>query len=219
MAPKKKISTYLREKLQHAFNVFDADRSGALSLDELQAIFQRPGGGCPLSDEQVQELFLEFDVNKDGVLEFDEFAAFWTDSIGEAGDDLLYMASKEKKRPIKAKTEAAAVAIGTAIVPKKVKGTKKFTLLSKTELDMRLQTELTKQKTYRDRAQSTATLTFERKLGAALIRTDKDNVLKAGKLDKYLKMLIRSWDKNGDNQVREEMLFSSKRSSMQLISS
>jgi hypothetical protein len=203
----KKISAYLKEKLQHAFNVFDTDHSGALSLDELREVFQRPGGGCPLSDEQVQELFHEFDVNHDGVLEFDEFAAFWTGTLGEAGDDLLYMASKEKKKPAKAGPGVAPAPAKPAVksaslITRRGKATKTFTLESKTNLDMRLQAELTKQQKYKANAESTSSLTFERKLGAALIRNDKSNVLKAGKLDKYLATLLRSWDKNGDNAVR-----------------
>ena len=72
MAPKPKgvpkSTADKEEQLRAAFNVFDEDGSGALSLEELRAVFQRPGGGNALSDEQVDALFTEFDVNGDGVL-------------------------------------------------------------------------------------------------------------------------------------------------------
>ena len=68
MAPDKST----RDELKQAFDVFDTDGSGALSLEELRAVFQRPGGGNALSDEQVEQLFAEFDENGDGVLQFEE---------------------------------------------------------------------------------------------------------------------------------------------------
>ena len=37
-----------------AFKLFDVDGDGSLSVDELQAVLQRPGGGAPLSNEEVQ---------------------------------------------------------------------------------------------------------------------------------------------------------------------
>ena len=46
-----------------AFRVFDKDGSGALSADELKAIFKRPGGGSPLSDADIAEIIAMFDTN------------------------------------------------------------------------------------------------------------------------------------------------------------
>lgn len=202
MAPKAKIAIRVKELLQAAFNVFDEDNSGALSLDELRAIFQRPGGGCPLTDEQVELLFHEFDVNGDGVLQFEEFAAFWTTTIGDVGDDLLNEVTKDKKSAPMQKSKSPMPLRGPSNVLAKPKAsTKKFQLQSQMELGRRLQTELARQKECKDRAAMTMTTTFERKLGAALIRNDKDKVLKAGKHEKYLANLIRSWDKNGDNVI------------------
>ena len=48
-----------------AFHVFDKDGSGALSTDELKAVLTRPGGGQPLSDEEVADIIKEFDINGD----------------------------------------------------------------------------------------------------------------------------------------------------------
>ena len=55
----------------------ELDKSGSLSHAELKAALKRPGGGIPLSDEEVAEIISEFDTNQDGELQFDEFAAFW----------------------------------------------------------------------------------------------------------------------------------------------
>ena len=48
-----------------AFHVFDKDGSGALSTQELKAVLTRPGGGQPLSDEEVLDIVKEFDLNGD----------------------------------------------------------------------------------------------------------------------------------------------------------
>ena len=50
-----------------AFNVFDSDGSGALSVDELREALTRPGGGNALSDADLQAIIDEFDANGDGV--------------------------------------------------------------------------------------------------------------------------------------------------------
>ena len=56
------------KRFREAFNVFDADGSGALSVAELRAVLTRPGGGTPLSDAEVEAIIAEFDTNGDGVM-------------------------------------------------------------------------------------------------------------------------------------------------------
>ena len=68
--------------LEEAFNIFDKDGSGALSVDELQQVLTRPGGGAPLSREEVAEIISEFDTNNDGELQYEEFVALWNNSLG-----------------------------------------------------------------------------------------------------------------------------------------
>ena len=60
-----------------AFRVFDRDGSGALSVDELKLVLKRPGGGHPLSDEEVAKIIETWDLNGDGMLQFEEFERMW----------------------------------------------------------------------------------------------------------------------------------------------
>ena len=46
-------------ELRKAFKVFDKDGSGALSIAEMRAVLTRPGGGAPLSDEEVAAVIAE----------------------------------------------------------------------------------------------------------------------------------------------------------------
>ena len=48
---------------KNAFEVFDADKSGALSIEELKHVLTRPGGGAPLTDEEVAAIISEVDQN------------------------------------------------------------------------------------------------------------------------------------------------------------
>ena len=186
-------SSKKQKELLEAFKVFDTSGDGALDVGELKAIFQRPGGGHALSDEQVQELFDEFDVNGDGVLEFAEFSSFWSDSFGDAGDDLL------RESVTSSKTQAASSGSGSGKT--KVPKAKDIKLQPAAELDAKLLAEQEMAKKLEDSATDAVSLSFERRLGAALIRNDKGNELKAGKLDKYLSTLIRKWDSNGDGVI------------------
>ena len=50
--------------VEAAFHHFDTDNSGALSVDELREVLKRPGGGAPLSDEEIQQIIDEFDASE-----------------------------------------------------------------------------------------------------------------------------------------------------------
>ena len=56
--------------LRRAFEAFDTDKSGSLSVEDLKAILSR--GKSPLTDADVQEIVDQFDENKDSVLQIDE---------------------------------------------------------------------------------------------------------------------------------------------------
>ena len=57
------------DKIRQAFEAFDTDSSGSLSVSELAGVLRRPGGGNPLSDDEIAAVIEMFDVNGDGTLE------------------------------------------------------------------------------------------------------------------------------------------------------
>ena len=63
-----KEKAFTLSNLKMAFNYFDADKSGKISVFELKKAL---GMGC--SDEMFANLIKEFDENKDGEISFDEF--------------------------------------------------------------------------------------------------------------------------------------------------
>ena len=64
-------------RIQRAFEKFDTDGNGSLSIAELKAVLKRPRGGSPLTDEDVAEIIADYDVNGDGELQLNEFALMW----------------------------------------------------------------------------------------------------------------------------------------------
>ena len=69
-------------ELRRAFAIFDTDGSGGISSAELKAVLQRPGGGSPMTDEQVQAILDTFSTRDDGELQFEDFKAWW---LGDGG--------------------------------------------------------------------------------------------------------------------------------------
>jgi hypothetical protein len=64
-------------RIMRAFEKFDTNGNGSLSIAELKAVLKRPGGGRPLTDEDVAEIIADYDVNGDGELQLNEFALMW----------------------------------------------------------------------------------------------------------------------------------------------
>ena len=69
-----------KQNLQNAFNFFDKDKTGTLSVHELKDIFSSTqlsdsviGANNEAIDKYISELLDKYDTNKDGQLSFDEF--------------------------------------------------------------------------------------------------------------------------------------------------
>merc|ERR1719456_389289 len=75
--------------LHHAFEVFDTNGNGCITLDELAMML---GGDGPLSGvlpegSSVAEVFAEIDLSHDGVITFPEFKRYLTSGRGDARAD------------------------------------------------------------------------------------------------------------------------------------
>lgn len=57
--------------LKQAFEAYDTDGSGKISMKELAAFFKNQGSA--LSKQQVKDLMEEVDLNHDGEIDFEEF--------------------------------------------------------------------------------------------------------------------------------------------------
>ncbi len=56
------------EKLKEAFNLFDIDKSGKISRDEIERLLKLKG-----NSEEVNAIMEKHDINKDGEIDFKEF--------------------------------------------------------------------------------------------------------------------------------------------------
>lgn len=58
------------KNLKHAFNMFDENKDGSISMDEIKKVL---GKGRKYSEETWRKVMDEADKNKDGKITFDEF--------------------------------------------------------------------------------------------------------------------------------------------------
>ena len=84
--PKNKMNKY-----KEAFNKYDKDSSGNLSINEIQKIAKDLG--YPMTKEEVQEAFAE--VGGDGKIDFDEFVMLMEEYIHSLGEDELLKAFRD----------------------------------------------------------------------------------------------------------------------------
>lgn len=63
------------DEVIEAFQVFDRDHNGFLSVQEFKYILMNLGN--KFSEEEVKEIFDESDMNSDGKLAYREFVEFW----------------------------------------------------------------------------------------------------------------------------------------------
>lgn len=232
--------------IRAAFDVFDTDKNGALSVAELKKVLTRPGGGSALTDEEVRAIISEFDANDDGEMQFEEFAIFWAptlyndpvpveppparlsvlDAIDAApGSTVRFspapMAEVAPVAPVAAagrkggasstgnskhvatsRKPALAVLQAAsppepAIKPKKPPTVSEKTLRPSASLLAEAEEASTEAVKLNATAGSTSDVTFERRLGAALMR----NAM-LSKSKSTLNDLVRAFDRNGDGEVQ-----------------
>ncbi|KAK2628853.1 hypothetical protein QTJ16_001956 [Diplocarpon rosae] len=65
----------VEDEMRSAFNVFDKDGSGTISVEELGALMKTFGEN--LSDEDLKTMIQEVDKNGDGSIDYEEFLNFF----------------------------------------------------------------------------------------------------------------------------------------------
>ena len=60
-----------KKNLELAFQAFDKDNSGAISIDEIMLIFKKTNNDVDI--KIFENMIKEADINGDGEIEFDEF--------------------------------------------------------------------------------------------------------------------------------------------------
>ncbi|CAF0929142.1 unnamed protein product [Rotaria sordida] len=67
-----------REELFRAFQVFDLDQNGFITMEELRAVLQATGDRP--TDEDALEMIAEADIDGDGRINYDEFVLIMTNN-------------------------------------------------------------------------------------------------------------------------------------------
>jgi len=95
--------------IQEAFELFDEDGNGTVSVEELQKVLIRPGTPDMLfSYEEARSVLRRFDQNGDDELELDEFATLWTSKRRPTADE----AKREKLQALDDDMSHATVVCG-----------------------------------------------------------------------------------------------------------
>ena len=68
--------------MKYAFDYFDTDNSGDITLSEIEAkFFQTSKNQTPNSKKELKNLFDKIDINGDGKISFEEFSIMIKDII------------------------------------------------------------------------------------------------------------------------------------------
>ena len=170
------------QRYRDAFNIFDKDGSGALSVSEIKAVLTRPGGGAPISDAEAEALIADFDTNGDGELQFEEFAVMW----GCSPEDL-------EQQPAEGNSS-----VSEQEEPKGGGGKKKKKPLKTVAQLTELLTEAEAELAAHDKASEPPS--FERRLGEAL-QKKQSNLSRRLSKKEAVNEIMKSWDKNGDGEI------------------
>ena len=65
------------KQVLEAFNTFDRDKNGYISIDEMKHILDIVDEDAKLTEHEIEEIFKEADLNQDGKLDYHEFVQFW----------------------------------------------------------------------------------------------------------------------------------------------
>ncbi|KAL5202426.1 hypothetical protein ABZP36_013378 [Zizania latifolia] len=74
-----------RVELEQVFRLYDANRDGKISADEMESVLRALG--APPGPGEVQRMMEEMDTDRDGFVDLTEFAAFHCGARGGGGGD------------------------------------------------------------------------------------------------------------------------------------
>ena len=60
---------------REAFNLFDKDGNGRITVSEIREVMVSMGGNKP-TDDEIRDLIADIDTDNNGTLEFEEFLVF-----------------------------------------------------------------------------------------------------------------------------------------------
>ena len=113
------------ERIQRAFELFDTDGNGSLSIAELKAVLTRPGGGHALTDKEVTAIIAEFDANGDGELQIDEFALMWGPLVEQQQQQQQQEEEEEEEEEDEEDDDTPLATPSTSFIRRLVKGATK----------------------------------------------------------------------------------------------
>jgi len=73
------------EELQQAFNLFDANKDGMISMEEMRMLLTKVGG--QMSEGQVKAVMAIADRDKNSLIDFAEFHSLWSLVLGEIEEE------------------------------------------------------------------------------------------------------------------------------------
>ena len=96
------------EKLKEAFDIFDVDHSGSITIDEVKKVLGG-GKGNDIDDTEWERIVDEVDVEGDGEISFHEFKLMIYTLLGIPipKNDQMLMLLKDEESPVYKQTTAA----------------------------------------------------------------------------------------------------------------
>ena len=87
LGSKYKLTEEQVEEYREAFEIFDKDGSGTITVEELRQVIVSLGQKCSL--KQAKDMIAEVDTDKNETIEFDEFVQMMLKKRGDPKDELF----------------------------------------------------------------------------------------------------------------------------------
>ena len=123
----------VEERIRAAFQAFDVDGSGSISVDELRTVLQTDvPGGTRMSEQDIEALVKDFDANGDGELQYEEFALLWSPLLEDVALQNTRMVDQNAANHIEAANPGSPQSAATPGLRKSTSWTTNFPSLTRT---------------------------------------------------------------------------------------